>query len=240
MNIDGLSEATLAKFVNRGWITEYADIYQLRSHIREIANMEGFGEVSASKIMRAIDKSRNVEAVRLLYALNIPMCGIDVCKRLLEAYKLDILIEEASMRSDSAFFSHIPGIGPEKSASVVNWFHDEGNRKKVEHLLEQVEVNQPEMKSKGGKCQGLTFVITGDVHYYRNRAQLKTYIEEQGGKVTGSVSKSTTWLINNDATSTSGKNRKAQELGIGIMTEKEFIDKYNPDMRINDTPDLFA
>ena len=78
------------------------------------------------------------------------------------------------------------------------------------------------------------------MHYYRNRAQLKTYIEEQGGKVTGSVSKSTTWLINNDATSTSGKNRKAQELGIGIMTEKEFIDKYNPDMRINDTPDLFA
>ena len=240
MNIDGLSEATLAKFVNRGWITEFADIYQLRSHIREIANMEGFGEVSASKIMRAIDKSRKVEAVRLLYAMCIPMCGIDVCKRLLEAYKLDILIEEASMRSDSAFFSHIPGIGPEKSASVVNWFHDEGNRKKVERLLEQVEVNQPEMKSKGGKCQGLTFVITGDVHYYRNRAQLKTYIEEQGGKVTGSVSKSTTWLINNDATSTSGKNRKAQELGIGIMTEKEFIDKYNPDMRINDTPDLFA
>ena len=222
MNIDGISEQTLSKFINLGWISEYADIYELRSHILDLSRMEGFGEKSASNIMRSIDKSREVQAHRLLYALNIPLCGIDVCKRLLSTYTLDDLVNEAIKQSDDLFasqaepqdvFAHINGIGPEKSAQFVRWFRDEHNLARYRRLL-------------GDKCAGLTFVITGDVHHYKNRNELKAYIESQGGKVASAVSGSTSYLINNDVTSTSGKNKKAKELGIPIISEDEFIEKY--------------
>ena len=144
MNIDGISEQTLAKFINLGWISEYADIYDLRSHILELSRMEGFGEKSASNIMRSIDKSREVEAHRLLFALSIPLCGLDVCKRLLSAYSLDDLVNEAIKQSDDLFatqaepqdvFAHINGIGPEKSAQFVTWFRNPQNLARYRHLL---------------------------------------------------------------------------------------------------------
>lgn len=147
MNIDGISEQTLAKFINLGWVSEYADIYDLRSHIRDLANMEGFGEKSASNIMRSIDRSANVEAHRLLYALNIPLCGLDVCKRLLSAYPLDELVAETvketgdlfePYREASSVFAHVNGIGPEKSASFVNWFRDDHNRQRYQRLREKI------------------------------------------------------------------------------------------------------
>jgi len=235
MNIDGISEQTLAKFINLGWVSEYADIYDLRSHIHDLANMEGFGEKSASNIMRSIDRSANVEAHRLLYALNIPLCGLDVCKRLLSAYPLDELVAETVKETGDLFepyqeassvFAHVNGIGPEKSASFVNWFRDDHNRQRYQRLREKIQVTQVANEPSGSLCEGLTFVVTGDVHHYKNRNELKAYIESQGGKVASAVSGSTSFLINNDVTSTSGKNQKAHQLGIPIISEDEFMERF--------------
>ncbi len=236
MNVDGISEQTLARFINRGWITDYADIFRLTDHLQEIAQMEGFGQKSAINLKRSLEKARRVEARRLLYALAIPLVGHDVCNRLLGSYSLADLIDLAAGRSTQPqdlftppaeeLLAMIPGIGPEKSAALVRWFSKTENLKAVDRLLEQVEVSQTALTPLGAKCQGMTFVVTGDVHHYKNRNALKAYIESQGGKVTGSVSKSTSFLINNDVTSTSGKNQKAQQLGITIISEDEFIDRF--------------
>ena len=226
MNIDGISEQTLSRFVNLGWIQEYADIFRLRDHIREIAHLDGFGERSASNIMRSIDKARHVEAQRFLYALSIPMVGIDVCKRLLSTYPLEELVMKAREATEKEFFSHIPGIGPEKSSTFISWFKNDDNFQIVSRLLEFVEVSHAQPQRAGQKCEGMTFVITGDVHHFKNRNELKAYIESQGGKVAGSVSGSTSFLINNDVTSTSGKNKKAQELNIPILSEDDFMERF--------------
>lgn len=226
MNIDGISEQTLSRFVNLGWIQEYADIFRLRDHIREIAHLDGFGERSASNIMRSIDKARHVEAQRFLYALSIPMVGIDVCKRLLSTYPLEELVMKAREATETEFFSHIPGIGPEKSSTFISWFKNDDNFQIVSRLLEFIKVSHTQPQRAGQKCEGMTFVITGAVHHFKNRNELKAYIESQGGKVAGSVSGSTSFLINNDMTSTSGKNKKAQELNIPILSEDDFMERF--------------
>jgi DNA ligase (NAD+) len=241
MNIDGISEQTMAKFINLGWVTEYADIYRLRDHIRELAAMEGFGERSAANIMRAVERSRQVEAQRLLYALSIPLCGIDVCRRLLAAYPLDELVA-MSVGSSTAeaplslfpteqpeaaeVFAHVAGIGPEKSAQFVGWFRNAVNYGRYQRLLPELEVAATDTAPSGDRCGGLTFVITGDVHHYKNRNELKAYIEHQGGRVASAVSGATSFLINNDVSSTSGKNKKALTLGIPIISEDDFISRY--------------
>lgn len=226
MNIDGISEQTIARFVNMGWISEYADFYDLELHALELSTLEGFGQKSTNNILNSIDKARIVDARRLLYALNIPLCGGDVCKRLLAQYPIAELIEKARSEADD-YFAHIPGIGPEKSASVVKWMKDDDNYGMLQRLLYRVTITEADSQAEvGTRCVGLTFVVTGDVHHFKNRNELKAYIESQGGKVTGSVSKSTSFLINNDVTSTSGKNKKAQELGIQILSEDDFIAKY--------------
>ena len=232
VNIDGISEQTVAKFINLGWVKEYADLYRLKDHAMEIAAMEGFGEKSARNLLRSIEKARDVEARRFLYALSIPLCGQDVCKRLLGAYPLREIIDIASGKSDKMVpggdtpFALIAGIGPEKSNRIVDWFHDEENLMMVEKLLGQVRVSQESNEPSGEKCKGLTFVVTGDVTRYKNRNELKAYIEGQGGKVTGSISKSTNYLINNDVASVSAKNQKARQLGIPVISESEFIERF--------------
>lgn len=226
MNIDGISEQTIARFVNMGWISEYADFYDLELHALELSTLEGFGQKSTNNILNSVDKARIVDARRLLYALNIPLCGGDVCKRLLAQYPMTELIEKARSEADD-YFAHIPGIGPEKSASVVKWMKNDDNYGMLQRLLDKVTIAEADSQTEvGTRCAGLTFVVTGDVHHFKNRNELKAYIESQGGKVTGSVSKSTSFLINNDVTSTSGKNKKAQELGIQILSEDDFIAKY--------------
>ena len=226
MNIDGISEQTIARFVNMGWISEYADFYDLELHALELSTLEGFGQKSTNNILNSVDKARIVDARRLLYALNIPLCGGDVCKRLLAQYPMTELIEKARSEADD-YFAHIPGIGPEKSASVVKWMKNDDNYGMLQRLLDKVTIAEADSQAEvGTRCAGLTFVVTGDVHHFKNRNELKAYIESQGGKVTGSVSKSTSFLINNDVTSTSGKNKKAQELGIQILSEDDFIAKY--------------
>lgn len=226
VNIDGLSEQTLQKFINLGWVTDYADIFHLSSHADSLRHLDGFGDKSTANLMHAIENARNVEARRLLFALNIPLVGQDVCTRLLGAYGYKELIDKARTTNDVETFASIPGIGPEKSASFVKWFKDADNQRIIDRLLPELNVIQEDLSAKGNKCEGLTFVVTGDVNHYKNRNELKAYIESQGGKVTGSVSKSTNYLINNDITSTSGKNQKAKSLGIPIISEDDFIAKF--------------
>ena len=132
----------------------------------------------------------------------------------------------AATTDDTEFFAHIDGIGPEKSAAVVGWFHDAANNASACRLLDLLDVEEEKTEAAGTRCDKLTFVITGDVHHYKNRNELKAYIESQGGKVTGSVSKSTSFLINNDTASMSSKNKKAHELNIPIISEEDFIQRF--------------
>ena len=180
-------------------------------------------------------RARRVEARRLLYALSIPLCGQDVCNRLLSAYPLQDLIAlaEGQVQPTDLFapraeetLALLPGIGPEKAKSFVSWFAQTEHRAVVHKLLGELTVEQASTAATGDKCKGMTFVVTGDVHHYKNRSELKAYIEAQGGKVTGSVSKSTTFLINNDVTSTSSKNQKAHQLNIPIISEDDFVERF--------------
>ncbi len=234
MDIGGLAGETLEKFINRGWIRTAADIYRLGAHRDEIAAMEGFGAKSADNIASSIEAARSRDGVRFLVALNIPLCGPEVAKRLLSVYgsveAVAAKAEEAA-RCDDLFspgrdaFAAIDGIGPVKSAAVVDWFSFAANRDLVSDLLKEVEVS-PYKAAQGLRCANLTFVVTGDLGRFENRAAIKAYIESQGGKVAGSVSRATSYLINNDAASESSKNRKAKELSIPVITEDMFIEKF--------------
>ena len=226
INIDGISEQTVWKFINHGFIREYADFYKLKNYAFEISCFEGFGKKSVSNLLESVEKSRHTDGRHLLYALNIPLCGGDVAKKLLSRYKVKELIETARLSMFDDEFASIDGIGPEKSAKFIAWFKDDIHFQHVQHLLSELIIEEQEPVETGNKCHGLTFVVTGDVHHYKNRNELKAYIESQGGKVTGSVSKSTNFLINNDAASQSSKNKKAHELNIPIITEDEFIEKF--------------
>ncbi len=226
MDIDGISEATLATFINEGWIKEFADIYKLEEHAKEIVELDGFGERSMQNLSQSLQKARSREATKVIYALCIPLVGPDVAKKLLSTYSFKELISIARTTDDPTYFSHIDGIGPEKSSTFVEYFHDEKYSTIVDHLLEQITVIEEDLTSTGDKCKGLTFVVTGDVYQYKNRNELKAYIESQGGKVTGSVSKSTNYLINNDVNSSSSKNQKAKELNIPILSEEDFIAQF--------------
>ena len=234
MDIDGLAGETLAKFVNKGWIKTFADIYRLGEHKFEIAVMDGFGQRSAVNIAEAVEKARRRPAPQFLVALSIPLCGIDVAKRLLGAYGLRELFEKAKAAAHPGdlfdpgenVFAEIDGIGPGKSAAFVKWCADPAHMALVDDLLSQLELEDYVPPAATGKCGGLTFVITGDVRHWKNRAELKAYIEGAGGKVAGSVSKATSFLINNDIASTSGKNKKAKELGVPVISEEDFIARF--------------
>lgn len=221
MDIDGLSIETLRELISEGWIKEFADIYKLDKHINEMMGLEGFGEKKVNNLLSAIEKSKNVKAKNFLYALSVPMLGHDAIKKLLgnvKSYK-DVI-------NSSSDFTDIDGIGPRKNQSIKNWFAEANNLLLVDNLEKILTIEDVNISAGGNKCNGLTFVITGDVHHYKNRDELKAYIESQGGKVSGSVSGKTSYLINNDVTSTSGKNKKANDLGISIISEDEFISKY--------------
>ncbi len=226
LNIEGISEQTIWKLVNEGLISEYADFYHLNDYAYEIAAWDGFGKKSVTNMLESVRKSRQTDGRHLLYALNIPLCGGDVAKKLIERYPVKELIETARLCMFDDEFASIDGIGPEKSAKFIGWFKDDTNFAHVQNLMKELEIVEQEAVEKGSACDGLTFVITGDVHHYKNRNELKAYIESQGGKVTGSVSKSTNFLINNDAASQSSKNKKAHELNIPIITEDEFVEKF--------------
>lgn len=224
MDIDGLSIQTMLKFMNEGFLKEFQDIYHLSRHAEEIRQMEGFGEKSCENMMKAIEKSRQANPVNFIYALCIPMMGIDAGKKIIADGGFEGFLERLEQKKG---FEDIDGIGPEKSGSALLWYENDKNRRSLEALLQEVTIEKTAGKpDAGGKCAGLTFVITGEVHHYKNRDEFKAYVEASGGKVTGSVTSKTSYLVNNDTASASSKNRKAKELGIPIISEEEFLSRF--------------
>ena len=226
LDIDGLGGETLEAFVNRGWIRSMADIYRLGAHHDEIAAMDGFGLKSADNLVAAIDAARKRDGARLLVALSIPMCGRDIAKKLMANFSMRELIEVVKKPDALTVLSSIDGIGETKAGKCVEWFRDLANSSLVADLLREIEIVETAKIAADGKCSGLTFVITGDVHHYANRDAFKAYVESQGGKVSGSVSAKTAFLVNNDVESTSSKNQKAKKLGVPIISEDEFLARF--------------
>lgn len=224
MDIDGLSVQTMLKFINEGFIKQFPDIYHLPEHFDKISSMEGFGEKSCMNMQTAIEKSRHVHPVNLIFALCIPLIGTDAGKKIVNAIGFDGFADRMRNATD---FVDIDGIGQEKSGSILEWYTNPKNSAMFEALIKELDIEQVDIKDMSeGSLNGKTFVITGDVHYFANRSEFKAYVESQGGKVTGSVSKKTDYLVNNDTESTSSKNKKAKELGIPIISEDTFIEMF--------------
>lgn len=221
MNIDGLSEATLEKFVARGYIRELADLFRLKRYRNEITTMEGFGQKSFENLMNALQRAKKTTPARLLYSLGVPGIGAANAKVIARAYKNQwAAIENASEEE----LVKIDGIGEVMAAGFAAFFAEEKNRRMVRDLLQQLELDESFEETGARRLEGKTFVITGSLNHYENRDALKAAIEAEGGKAAGSVSKKTDYLINNDAASASSKNKKAKELGIPILTEEEFLE----------------
>lgn len=224
MNIEGLSEATLEKFVDEGFIRELADIFDLEAHRDRIVNMEGFGEKSFSNLVSAVNRARKTSAVRLLYGLGIPNIGLSNAKLICRKFGYNWeSIENATFEQ----LTGISGIGDVMAEAFVSFFADEKNRKTVHDILPKIELEAVQANENEQIFDGMTFVITGSLNNFANREELVAVIEDKGGKVSGSVSSKTNYLINNDNTSGSSKNKKAKELGIDIITEAQFLDWLN-------------
>ena len=228
MNIEGLSEMTLEKLIGRGFIHTFADLFRLGRWHDEIVTMEGFGEKSAGNLEESIERARDTTLERLLFALGIPNIGVANAKMISRFFGGDI----ARVRTASAEeFGQIDGVGPVMAAACAGWFASSKNANLLDDLLTEIRIAPPaaaQADREGGQAAsavyGKTFVVTGAVEHFRNRKELQARIEEAGGKVTGSVSKKTDYLINNDAASSSTKNRTANSLGIPIITEEQFLE----------------
>lgn len=227
MNIDGLSEETLEKFIDAGYIKEFADIFHLDRYYEEIVATPGFGQKSYDNLMDSVEKARNVELSALIYSLGIPNIGSANAKLICKAFNNNIeKIRNASVEE----LIEIDGIGEIMAEKFCQYFADEDNIKKLDNLLKEVNIAEPEENTTPQNMDGLTFVITGSVEHFANRNELKSYIEKHGGKVTGSVSAKTNYLINNDAMSASSKNKKAKQLGVEIVTEEVFLERWCKDI----------
>ena len=227
MNIDGLSEETLEKFIDAGYIKEFADIFHLDRYYEEIVATPGFGQKSYDNLMDSVEKARNVELSALIYSLGIPNIGSANAKLICKAFNNKIeKIRNASVEE----LIEIDGIGEIMAEKFCQYFADEDNIKKLDNLLKEVNIAEPEENTTPQNMDGLTFVITGSVEHFANRNELKSYIEKHGGKVTGSVSAKTNYLINNDAMSASSKNKKAKQLGVEIVTEEVFLERWCKDI----------
>lgn len=219
MNIENLSEATLEKFIGMGLIKTLPDIFYLKNYRAEITSMEGFGEKSFDNLVNAVEKSKKVTVAKFIYALGISGIGVANGKLIARHFDNDW---EKIQNASAEELMQIDGIGEVVANAFVDFLHDDENKKSVERLLDIVEFDVEPQGSTDGDLRGKTFVITGNVHIYKNRNELKSAIEANGGKVTGSVSSNTDFLINNDIDSASSKNKKAKELGIPIISEDEF------------------
>ena len=223
MNIDGLSDETLSKFIARGWLTCFSDIYNLKDYYIHMINMSGFGRKSIDKLIDSIEKSRSVELNRFIAALSIPGVGDSTAKDISKHCEYDV--DTFVMRLiDKYNWSVIDGIGEKTSQQINEWIDDSGNREDFRKLLQTIiPVNLNTNNNTDQSLAGKNFVVTGDVTQFKNRKELQKFIESKGGKVTGSVTSKTNWLINNDVESTSSKNKKARELGIPIISEDTFL-----------------
>ncbi|MBE5883081.1 MAG: NAD-dependent DNA ligase LigA [Lachnospiraceae bacterium] len=223
MNIDGLSEATLEKFIEQGFISEYADLFHLERYEAEITHMEGFGEKSFRNLIESINTARKTTLPRVIYALGIANIGVANAKMLCRHFDYDL---ERMQKADVESLSAIEGVGEVIASAYVEYMQDADNLEKIHRLVEELQIETPTVDVENQKLNGMNFVITGSLNYYASRNELKDIIEQMGGKVTGSVTGKTTCLINNDITSASSKNKKAKELQIPILTEDEFLERY--------------
>ncbi len=222
MNVDGLSEATLEKFIGKGFIHTFADLYHLNRFQSEIITMEGFGEKSYQNLIASIETSRRTNLARVIYALGIANIGPANAKMLSRFFKQDI---DALRNADLETLSSIGGIGEVIALAIVQYFENEKNKTALDLLLAELNIEQEE-QSVGTVLDQMTFVITGSLETFENRKELQTVIENLGGKVTGSVTAKTSYLINNDTQSSSSKNKKAKELSVPIISEQEFKDRF--------------
>jgi DNA ligase (NAD+) len=220
---------TLEKLIGRGFIHRFGDLFRLKEHRDEIMSMEGFGKKSCENLEQSIENARETTLPRLLFALGIPNIGVANARGISQAFDDDL---ERVRHAGEEELKEVPGVGDVMAKAVAGWFENEKNQAVIEDLLTEISLQKGSSadgaageKGIGGelKLTGKTFVITGSVSHFANRRELKELIEQQGGKVTGSVSKKTDYLINNDALSQSTKNKTARELGIPILTEEDFL-----------------
>lgn len=219
MNIDGLSEATLEKFIAKGFIHEFADVFEIEKYRDEIVTMEGFGEKSFQNLLESIEKAKDTTLPKVIYSLGIANIGLANAKVICRHFDNDI---EKIRCADVEEISAIDSIGPVIAGNLSAYFKNEENNRKLSRLLSCLRIRQEE--TAGAQIlAGLNFVITGSVEHFANRGEVKELIESLGGKVTGSVTGKTNYLINNDKASNSSKNKKAKELGIPILSEEDFL-----------------
>lgn len=220
MNIDGLSEATLEKFIAMGFIHNFGDIFEIGRYKDQIVEMEGFGQKSFDNLMVSLEKAKETTLAKVIYSLGITGIGLANAKVICKYFDDDI---EKIRYAEEEEISSIEGIGPVIAGSLADYFKSAENNQKLDHLLSHLHLVHEETSAEQ-VFAGKTFVITGSVEHFSNRSEAKEFIEARGGKVTGSVTKKTDYLINNDKTSASSKNKKAQELGIPILSEEDFLE----------------
>lgn len=223
LNIDGLSEATLEKFIEQGFVHEFADLFHLENHREEIVQMEGFGEKSYQNLQTSIETARNTTLSRLIYALGIANIGVANAKMLCKYFDYDL---ERMRHAGVEELSTIEGVGEVIATAFKDYFEKKENQAVLEKLLPELQIEKPQVSENSEVLKGLAFVITGSLNHFANRDELKALIEERGGKVTGSVTSKTKCLINNDINSASSKNKKAKELNVPILTEEDFMKEY--------------
>ena len=223
LNIEGLSEATLEKFISRGYIHTFADIFHLDQYKEKIQKMEGFGEKSYKKLTESIEKARTTTLPRVIYSLGIAGIGLANAKVICRELKYDV---ESLLKVSEEELNEIQGVGEVLAKAFVGYFADAKHVENFRRLLNELTIPK-ETVTKQQIFEGVNFVITGSVKHFANRGEVKELIESLGGKVTGSVTSKTNYLINNDVTSTSSKNKKANELGIPIISEETFLELVN-------------
>ena len=226
LNIEGLSEATLEKFIALGYIKEYADIFHLDRYQEEIQTLDGFGKKSYQNLIASIEKARTTTLPRVIYALGIANIGLANAKMICKEFQYDV---EAMLQATTEDLSAISGVGEVIARAFVDYFSAERHVKQLRDLLSELDIPKEEAESGKQIFAGVNFVITGSVEHFANRGEVKELIESLGGKVTGSVTSKTNYLINNDVTSTSSKNKKANELGIPIISEEMFLNMIQED-----------
>ena len=218
-NIDGLSEQTLEKLIELGWLNSFKDIYRLSEHKDEMSKLDGFGKRSVEKLLDAIEKSRSITLDRFIYALCIPLIGRSASKDIAKFFNNDY--EKFRKYGITTHYTQIDGFGETMNDSLHQWLRE--NHLMMELLASEFTFEKVEEKSSNVDLSGKTFVITGSLNRYKNRDELVSVIEQLGGKVSGSVSAKTNYLINNDKQNSSSKNQKAQKLNIPIVSEEDFI-----------------
>ncbi len=222
-NVDGLSESTLEKFLAKGFLHEFADLFHLDRYREEITEMEGFGEKSYNNLLESIERAKKTTLPRLIYGLGIENVGVANAKMLCRYFMYDL---QAMREASTEELSEIDGVGAVIAQSIHDFFREEKAVTQLENLLREVEIEAERMQEAQQNLAGMSFVITGSLTRFENRNALKEEIERRGGKVTGSVTGKTVCLINNDVASQSSKNKKAKELGVRIVNEEDFEEEF--------------